>query len=137
MFGAQVVLRIGLGTVALAGVAAMTACGGGGGGGADTAGASGPANTPAPTVERNARVTIGDNIYQPVLSSISAGKSIDWVWEGSGTHSVVIKTPDGKEVKSPEQAKGTFSYKFETAGTYDYNCSIHGDRMQGRVQVSQ
>lgn len=119
MFGAQVVLRIGLGTVALAGVAAMTACGGGGGGGADTAGASGPANTPAPTVERNARVTIG------------------WVWEGSGTHSVVIKTPDGKEVKSPEQAKGTFSYKFETAGTYDYNCSIHGDRMQGRVQVSQ
>jgi len=77
MFGTQVVLRIGLGAVALTGAMAFTGCGGGGSDGADNAEAAGPANTPAPTVERNARVTIGDNIFQPVLSSISVGKSID------------------------------------------------------------
>ncbi|MBK6662493.1 MAG: hypothetical protein IPG47_06980 [Thermoflexaceae bacterium] len=110
----------------------------GGGGGSDGAdNAHRPGNTPAPTVERNARVTIGDNIFQPVLSSISVGKSIDWAWEGTGNHSVVMKTPDGKEVKPPEQTKGTFTFKFETAGTYDYQCGVHGERMQGRVQVSQ
>lgn len=137
MFGTQVVLRIGLGAVALTGAMAFTGCGGGGSDGADNAEAAGPANTPAPTVERNARVTIGDNIFQPVLSSISVGKSIDWAWEGTGNHSVVMKTPDGKEVKSPEQTKGTFTFKFETAGTYDYQRGVHGERMQGRVQVSQ
>lgn len=84
MLGTQVVLRIGLGAVALTGAVAFTGCGGGGGDGADNAAAAGPANTPAPTVERNARVTIGDNIYQPVLSSISVGKSIDWAGKAQG-----------------------------------------------------
>lgn len=137
MLGTMVALRFGVGALAVVGSVALVGCGGGGGGGADDAQAAAPGATATVTPERNTRVTVGDNIFQPVLSSISVGKTIDWAWEGNVAHSIVMKTPDGKEVKSPEQTKGTFSFKFEAAGTYDYQCGVHGDRMQGRVMVSQ
>ena len=49
MFGTQVVLRIGLGAVALTGAMAFTGCGGGGSDGADNAEAARPTRPRQPS----------------------------------------------------------------------------------------
>lgn len=86
------------------------------------------ATGPAPT---QANVSVGDNFFDPTAATIAAGGQVTWTWNGAVTHNVTF--PAG--TNSSNQASGTFTRTFATAGTFDYLCTIHGAAMSGQVVV--
>jgi plastocyanin len=80
------------------------------------------------------------NTFEPASVTIAPGGSVTWEWpEGSGQHNVI---PDNEEPEpSGVLAEGprTYTYTFNTPGTYRYYCFAHGNRggvgMSGVVVV--
>jgi plastocyanin len=80
------------------------------------------------------------NTFDPANVTIAPGESVTWVWaEGSGLHNVL---PDDQEpASSGALAEGpkTYTYTFNSPGTYRYYCLAHGSRggvgMSGTVVV--
>jgi plastocyanin len=91
--------------------------------------AFGATGTGAPPLQAN--VTVGDNVFNPGSSTIAAGGQVTWTWGGSNSHNVTF--PAG--TSSSTQTAGTFSRTFPTAGTFNYQCSIHGAAMSGTIVV--
>jgi plastocyanin len=118
--------------VALA-VASLGACGGGGGSTSPP-----PLGNTTPPVDG---ISVTNNAFSPAAKTVSAGTTVRWAWNtcsgdsyGGQTcvdHSVTFD--DG--VTSATQDQGTFSRAFNTAGTYNYHCSVHGAAMSGSVTV--
>jgi plastocyanin len=113
---------VALALVALSLVAAS--CGGGTSGGSET-------TTTAPsTGGGGAEVVMKDMTFDPATVTIKTGKSVTWTNEDSVTHTVA---GDNGEFQSGDLANGvTFSFTFDTSGTYTYHCSIHPS-MKGTV----
>ena len=120
----------------IATLVAAAACGGGGAsnsvtnptGGNPTGGnPTGGTDTPTST---NA-VGVADNLFTPANILVSVGTTVTWTWGSNvSTHNVVFS--DG--TKSSDQASGTFSRTFSTAGTFNYSCTLHSG-MAGSVKV--
>jgi plastocyanin len=98
--------------------------------------------TAAPT----AAVSVGNNVFKsghnglanPAIDTIAAGGTVTWTWANTGgvPHSVrslglsifrnsVVKSGDGS----------TYTAAFARAGTYQYDCAIHGEAMTGTIVV--
>lgn len=131
-------LATGLLMVALAG------CGGGGGGGDDYKAPGTPTGPSTPTSPTNptptnpsnsASVTVSDNEYNPASTNVSTGTVVTWTWAQGNytTHSVTFADGTGS---APAQMSGTHTRTFSTAGTYNYQCSVHGAAMSGSVVVT-
>ena len=104
-----------------------SACGGGGGGGS-AANNTGSSSADATGV---ATVTLKNTAFRPSKTTVKTGQSVKWVWRDAPTqHDVVF--PD---YRSPLQAQGEFTQKFDTAGVFAYHCSIHPS-MKGSVTVA-
>jgi plastocyanin len=105
--------------VALAGCGGdddATETGGGGGGGGGTA----ASNT----------VTIKDIAFRPDELTVSAGDTVTWVWDdGSIVHDVKFD-----DFRSKLQSTGRYEHTFDTAGSFDYTCSVH-PQMDGTIVV--
>jgi plastocyanin len=71
--------------------------------------------------------------YNPSSLSASVGDTVKWDWvDDSAQHSV---TSDDGKFDSGLQSKGqNFSFKFTSAGTYKYHCSVH-PQMLGTITV--
>ncbi len=114
-----------LSTLAL--VAFLPACSGG-------YGAPNPTTTSktfAPAPSGNS-VSISGFAFSPASLTVSVGTTVTWTNNDSTTHTV---TSDSGAFSSGNLANGkTYSYKFTTAGTYAYHCSIHS-YMKGTVIV--
>jgi plastocyanin len=121
--------------IAAAALVALAACsgityGGGGGGG----GGGGPAGN----------VTVGNVFYQsahngsqnPAVDTIAAGNTITWTWIAAGSHSI-LSTGSTSFPSSAAQsaANATYIVTFNTPGTYNYICGVHGSAMSGRIVV--
>jgi plastocyanin len=82
----------------------------------------------------------GGNLFNPADVTIQVGQTVEWVWPtGAIGHNV---TPDDEEpTTSGPVANGpnTYSFTFNTAGTYNYYCVAHGGPggagMSGTVTV--
>jgi plastocyanin len=69
------------------------------------------------------QVVMKDMAFDPATVTIKAGETVTWTNEDSASHTVV---GDGGEFESDSLSTGdTFSFTFDTAGTYAYHCSIH------------
>jgi plastocyanin len=82
-------------------------------------------------------VTVGAgaaNAFAPATVTIQAGQSVTWNWV-SGFHSVVSTSMPKAFADSPQQASGQYTATFATAGTYPYQCGIHGAMMTGTIVV--
>lgn len=83
-------------------------------------------------------VTLNATSFEPATVTIKAGETVTWKW-AAGTHDVESGTscaPDGKFSSGEPVAGATFEHKFDTAGTFDYFCSVHcGAGMTGKVIV--
>ncbi len=96
------------------------------------------ATTLAPTTAAAAkRVAVQDNAFSPAALTVASGTTVTWNFAGAAApHSVVGKF-DGQDVKSPTNTgSGTFQFTFSKAGTFDYQCGVHGPSMSGKVTVS-
>jgi plastocyanin len=120
----------------IATLVAAAACGGGGesnsvtnptGGNPTGGNPTGGSDTPTAT---NA-VSVADNIFTPANIVVAVGTTVTWTWSPNvTTHNVVF----GDGSKSADQATGTFSRIFSTAGTFNYSCTLHSG-MNGSVKV--
>jgi plastocyanin len=79
--------------------------------------------------------------YDPSPANVAVGTTVTWTNNDATLHTVYSGTPDdsansGKLFQSTYMAKGqTFEHKFETAGTFDYYCTLH-PFMLGKIVVS-
>lgn len=79
-------------------------------------------------------VNVGDNVFAPASLTVKVGDKVTWTWAGSNPHSVVGRF-DGQAVTSQTQSEGRFEFTFAKAGTFDYQCGVHGAAMSGKVVV--
>lgn len=91
---------------------------------------------PTATTAQSGAVTIRveDNAFAPESRTVPVGTEVTWQWAGSNPHSVV-GTFAGAAVSSPTQNSGTFKFTFTSAGTFAYQCGVHGQTMSGTIVV--
>ncbi|OGJ16335.1 hypothetical protein A3K74_01950 [Candidatus Pacearchaeota archaeon RBG_13_33_26] len=71
--------------------------------------------------------------FSPSTLTIKAGDTVIWTNMDSASHTVT--SDSGNELDSPGFGKdGTYTHKFDTAGTYTYHCSPHPS-MKGTIIV--
>jgi plastocyanin len=76
--------------------------------------------------------------FSPASKTITAGTTLTWTNMDPFNHTVTSGapgSPDGKFDSGNIGSNGTYSHKFDTAGTYNYYCKIHGSAMTGTVIV--
>jgi plastocyanin len=71
--------------------------------------------------------------YDPSSMTVSAGTTVTWV--NNGSTSVTITSPDGLFDSESVSAGGSFSYTFDTPGTYRYFC-VPYPHMKGVITVT-
>jgi plastocyanin len=80
-------------------------------------------------------VAISDNQFSPDEVTVGVNNEVIWEWSGNNPHSVV-GTFNGEEVRSPTlTGSGTFPFSFSQAGTFEYQCGVHGASMSGAVII--
>jgi plastocyanin len=113
--------------------------GGGYGGGNGGGGGSDPAPATASVIVGNVFFKSGHNgSTNRAVDTVAVGGRVTWTWTNTGDipHSVeslgspifrnsIIQTGDGK----------THEATFHLAGTYQYDCAIHGPAMTGTIVV--
>jgi plastocyanin len=86
----------------------------------NTSGGTGSKGATAPGVDE---VWIQGMAFDPSTITITTGTTITWTNKDAIGHSVTSDT--GIFDSGIINAAGTFSYTFDTAGTFTYHCKIH------------
>jgi plastocyanin len=74
-------------------------------------------------------------------TTVTEGDTVEWRWIGNLPHTTTACADDLDACSaphlwdSPAQNSGSFSYTFETPGTYLYRCQLHEQNMRGRITV--
>lgn len=100
-----------------------------------------PATTPAPapapapaSAPSPVSAQISNFAFSPANITVAKGTTVTWTNNDGVTHTV---TGDSGGPNSPFLSKGaTYSYTFNTAGTFPYHCTPHPS-MKGTVTVTQ
>lgn len=79
-------------------------------------------------------VVVKDMAYEPATVTIQPGDTVEWVWEGSLPHDVVMDDSAPEVFKSELQSEGSYTHTFEETGAYSYHCTPH-PQMTGEVIV--
>ncbi len=88
-------------------------------------------------------VTVGDFFFRSgrnnsqnlAIDTVAVGGTVTWNWSGTSTHNV-SSTGAPTFTGSPNRsASGSYGFVFNTPGTYQYECGIHGASMAGTVVV--
>ena len=124
-----------------------TGTGGGYGGGGGGAGGDSGGNTSGGTpTSGDVAVIVGDIFMKsarngsvnPAVDTVAVGGSVTWTWTNTGN------VPHGiQSLASPSFPTGTvltgdgktYRVTFNTAGTYQYDCLVHGTMMPGTIVV--
>ena len=91
-------------------------------------------------------VTVGNIFFQsgnngtqnPAIDTVTAGTTVTWTWTNTGStpHSVESEgTPSFTSSATLTGDGKTYTFKFDTPGTYEYDCAVHGSAMTGRIVV--
>jgi len=138
--------------VAVLAVLVLAACGGSSAG----SGASTPASSPTSAIAGSSAVSIADFAFSPPTLTVKAGTTVTWTNNDGAPHTVTSTNNDGAPhtvtstdgpstsaqitgaFDSGDLGQGeTFSFTFDKAGTYYYDCTIHAAQasMHGIVVV--
>ena len=82
-------------------------------------------------------VNIQNFAFNPQTITVSAGSTVTWTNLDSVQHQIAADSGQAAiaDFSSPDMTQGsTYSYTFNTAGTWTYHCSIHPS-MKGTVIV--
>jgi plastocyanin len=93
-------------------------------------------------VPATASVAIGDIFFEsahnstenPAVDTVAVGGTVTWTWGGALNHSVQSLGPPSF-TSSSIMTGGTYSVTFNTAGSYNYDCAVHGTSMTGTIVV--
>jgi plastocyanin len=90
-----------------------------------------PASTSAPVTPGEsgqagsvtAMVTVRDFEFSPKVLTVKKGTMVIWTNQGQAKHTV---TADAKNFDGQIMPGQTFTFTFDTAGTFAYYCTFHG-----------
>lgn len=75
-----------------------------------------------------------DNRFEPLTLSVAAGTSVRFVNRGRNDHNVLPDTGDDWGVVQADFGPGAeYLHVFDTPGTYQYVCTIHGVIANGKA----
>ncbi|HEX6643862.1 MAG TPA: Ig-like domain-containing protein [Gemmatimonadales bacterium] len=83
-------------------------------------------------------VTVSNNLFTPSTLTVEPGSTVTWTWVNTGIvqHSVLsVGTPSFTSSGILQGNGQTYSVTFDTPGTYDYECEVHGSAMAGQIVV--
>ena len=103
----------------------------------NTTGASGGDSV---TISPGSSVPSNGKFFVPETLTVSKGTTVSWTNGDTTLHTVTSGSPEsgnsGTEFDSSYLAAGkTFQHQFNTAGTFDYYCTLH-PYMKGKVVVN-
>ncbi len=81
----------------------------------------------------NIFTSVLNNSVNPAVDTIRVGGSI--TWQGIGGNHTVQSQGSPSFTSSGTLGTGTYVFTFNAAGTYQYDCAIHGNQMTGRIVV--
>ncbi len=101
---------------------------------------------PPPPPPSTIGITVGNIFFKsvrngtsnPAVDTLAVDGTATWTWVNtSGTPHSVRSTGGTKFISSnPLTGDGqTYQFQFTQAGTYTYNCAVHGNLMTGRIVV--
>jgi plastocyanin len=123
--------------------------GGGSNGGSNGGGSngenSGGGNTNG-TPPQAAAVTVGNILFKsgqngttnPAVDTIAVGGTVTWTWVSTGDISHSVQSIGAPSFTSSAIQAGngkTYQAQFTAAGTYQYDCAVHGAAMSGTIVV--
>jgi plastocyanin len=135
-------MRIVLGCISLGLVAAVLSCGSG-------SNSEGPNPNPTGCADQGGgsagQVTVGNNLFRsahngtcnPAVDTVAVGGTVTWTWvnTGASSHSVRFSATPNLSSNVLMGDGATYTATFTAAGTYDYDCVVHGSQMTGSVVV--
>ena len=73
----------------------------------------------------------------PAVDTIRVGETVSWLRTNGfhDAHSIGSPSFPSGPVMGSRGSPITYSYQFTSPGLYEYNCSVHPDRMTGRILV--
>jgi amicyanin len=78
-------------------------------------------------------VYIENFAFNPPSANIKSGETLTWENKDSAPHAII--SDSNNEINSPTLSNNEqYSHTFNTAGTYEYHCSVHPS-MKGKVIV--
>ena len=86
----------------------------------------------AAAVKGGAKVSIANFAFTPGEITIAPGETVTWTNDDGAPHG--LEYNDGAKGVDPLLPGSSFTRRFDQAGTYEYNCSVH-PYMTGRVVV--
>jgi len=86
---------------------------------------------------RSADVALHNIQFHPGLVHVAVGGTVTWRWEDADIDTEHNVTSIGAThfKSSRTQQSGTYTLKFNKAGVYRFECTIHPLSMQGKVVV--
>jgi plastocyanin len=92
-----------------------------------------PTSTTQPVPAPTALVAITNFAFSPATLTVKKGTTVIWTNNDSAPHTVTGDNggPSGSAISQG----GTYSYTFNTVGSFPYHCSIHPS-MKATVQVT-
>jgi plastocyanin len=81
----------------------------------------------------SASVSVGDNFFAPASVTVAVGDSVTWNNNGQAPHSATAD--DGSFDTGVFDPGGSRSTTFDSAGTFSYYCTVHGQAQSGTVRV--
>ena len=77
----------------------------------------------------------GNGTTNPAVDTVVVGGTVTWTWI-SGDHSVEsLGTPSFTSSSVSSTPGNVYTFTFTAPGTYEYDCSVHGLSMSGRIVV--
>jgi plastocyanin len=106
----------------------------------------GDITTPGDGTSSSRTVTVGNIFFEsnsnstrnPAVDTVSTGGTVTWDWSGTGNvpHSVESEgTPQFTSSSTLTGDDQSYTVTFPTAGTYQYDCAVHGSQMTGTIVV--
>jgi len=120
--------------------------GGGGGGTGGTGGGTTGGGTGGGAAPTTAAITVGNDFFKSghngagnsPVDTVAVGGTVTWTWAGTGStpHSVQSLGSPSFASSSVQTGDGSMhQVVFATAGTYRYDCAVHGTIMSGTIVV--
>ena len=114
-----------------------------GGGGSDSGTPTGTGNNNPPPPSTTNAVTVNSASFSPATITVARGATVRWTWDsctggdvyGTGQTCVAHNVTFDGASASLTQESGTWTRQFNDAGTFNYQCTIHGGTMSGKVVV--
>lgn len=84
-------------------------------------------------------VGVSDAGFTPETIKVKRGQAVTWVNQGSSAHQITssgnTKGAEGLDSEETLEQNDTFTYTFETSGTYTYNDKLNPTKFRGTVIV--